>query len=49
LSRPGAGTEVQLSVPGKVAFQTTTPEPLWRWLARWFVAKPRNDISVPRQ
>jgi signal transduction histidine kinase/ligand-binding sensor domain-containing protein len=47
LSRPGAGTEVQLSVPGKVAFQTTTPKPLWRWLARWFVAKPKNDISVP--
>ncbi len=49
LSRPGAGTEVQLSVPGKMAFETTTPKPLWRWLTRWFVAKPKNDISVPRQ
>lgn len=49
LSRPGAGTELQLSVPGKVAFETTTSKPLWRWLTRWFGIKPEGDVSVPRE
>jgi signal transduction histidine kinase/ligand-binding sensor domain-containing protein len=49
LSRPGAGTEVQLTVPGKVAFETTTSKSLWRWLTPWLVAKPKSDISVPKE
>lgn len=48
LSRPGAGTEVQLIVPGKVAFQSTKSKPLWRWLNRWFGARAESDISMPR-
>ena len=35
LSRSGAGTEVQLSVPGKVAFETTTSETLVAVVTRW--------------
>ena len=49
LSRAGAGTEVQLSVPGKVAFESATSKPLWRRLTTWFVAKPKSDISAPRE
>jgi len=49
LSRPGAGTEVQLAVPGKIAFQVTTSKPLWRWLTKWFGAKAESNISIPRQ
>ena len=39
LSRAGAGTEVELSVPGKVAFETTSSEGWWKRLSRWFPAK----------
>ncbi len=49
LSRPGAGTEVQLYVPGKVAFLSPTSMPFGRWLFRWFGGKPKNDISAPRE
>ena len=49
LSRPGAGTEVQLYVPGKLAFVSPTSKPFGRWLIRWFGAKPKNDISAPRE
>ena len=49
LSRPGGGTEVQLYVPGKVAFVSSTSKPFGRWLIRWFGAKPKNDISAPRE
>ena len=47
LSRPGGGTEVQLYVPGKVAFVSTTSKPFGRWLFRWFGAKSKNDSSAP--
>ena len=47
LSRPGAGTEVQLSVSGKVAFEAISSNPLWRWMTRWFGVKPAKDISGP--
>ncbi len=49
LSRPGAGTEVQLSVPDKVAFGTTMFEHWRRRLTRWFDAKPTSDTPVVRQ
>ena len=49
LSRPGAGTEAQLSVPGKIAFETTTSRPVWRWLTTWFGARSKSDISTPRE
>jgi len=49
LSRPGAGTEVQLYIPGNVAFLSPTSKPFGRWLFRWFGAKPKNDISAPRE
>src|SRR5208283_482991 len=49
LSRPGGGTEVQLYVPGKVAFVSPTSEPFGRWLIGWFGVKPKNDISAPRE
>ena len=49
LSRLGAGTEVQLSVPGDIAFETAPSKPLWRWLTKWFNAKVENDISMPRE
>jgi hypothetical protein len=49
LSRPGAGTEMQLYVPGNVAFLSPASKPFGRWLIRWFGAKPKNDISAPRE
>jgi signal transduction histidine kinase len=38
LSAPSAGTEVELSVPGHIAFQVPPSNGLWRWLSK---LKPR--------
>ena len=31
-SRPGAGTEVELSIPGKIAYESQSTPRLWKWL-----------------
>ena len=49
LSRPGAGTEVQLTVPGRVAFETTMSRSSWSWLPNWLGAKPKSDVPTPRE
>jgi signal transduction histidine kinase/ligand-binding sensor domain-containing protein len=43
-SRADAGTEVELSVPGELAFPSLPPGRPWRWLTAWLRRKPR----VPR-
>ena len=48
LSRPGAGTEVQLSVQGTIAFENTAAKPLWHRLKTWFGARSGSDISTPK-
>jgi len=47
LSRPGGGTEVELSVPNKVAFGSGRSEGRWRWLTKWFSVKPASEIPPP--
>lgn len=39
LSRPDSGTEVELRIPGKVAFESSTPRRWFRWWERFFTAK----------
>jgi len=34
LSGASAGTEIELSVPGGVAFEFSSPESRWRWLSK---------------
>src|SRR5262249_25161748 len=38
-SRTGAGTEVALSVPGSVAFQSPSAQSSPKWHARWYLPK----------
>jgi len=33
-SRPKAGTEIELSIPGPIAYRTSTGRPVFRWLRR---------------
>ncbi|HMI53614.1 MAG TPA: two-component regulator propeller domain-containing protein [Candidatus Saccharimonadales bacterium] len=35
LSRADAGTEIELTVPGRIAFESATPSGSQRWLSRW--------------
>jgi len=49
LSRAGAGTEVELSVPGKVAFETTSSEGWWKRLTRWFPGQTGTDVPPSRE
>jgi len=49
LSRAGAGTEVELSVPGKVAFETTSSETWWKRLSRWFSGQAGADVPPSRE
>jgi len=44
LSRPGAGTEVQLSIPGRVAFETV-PDRFSKWLTGLFHRKNEGKSS----
>jgi signal transduction histidine kinase len=41
LSRAVAGTEVELSVPGQIAFKFPAAERRWRWLSRLPLRKAR--------
>lgn len=45
LSRPGAGTEVQLEVPGKVVFETGVAEPWWGRLRKRSSAMPNTPSA----
>jgi signal transduction histidine kinase len=45
LSRAVAGTEVELSVPGKIAFEFRPDDHPARWLSRLYRAKRRNEKS----
>jgi ligand-binding sensor domain-containing protein/signal transduction histidine kinase len=48
LSRINAGTEVQLLIPGKLAFGTPAPTTFWEWLRRLYPWKPQriDDKSI---
>ncbi len=48
LSRAGAGTEVELSVPGKVAFETVFSQGWWKRLTRSLPAKTAADVPPTR-
>lgn len=48
-TRAGAGTEVELSVPGKVAFETTPSEGRWKRLTRWFAGQTGADVPPSRE
>jgi signal transduction histidine kinase len=43
LSRVGGGTEVELSVPGQLAYEFQPDEPTPRWLSRLHRGKNRNE------
>ena len=49
LSRAGAGTEVELSVPGKVAFETVSSQGWSKRLTRWLPAKTAADVPPSRE
>jgi hypothetical protein len=34
LSSPAAGTEIELSVPGRIAFESTHSNNRWEWLSK---------------
>jgi hypothetical protein len=45
LSRPGAGTEVQLEIPGKVVFEADVAGPWWRRLRKRSTAMPNTPSA----
>jgi len=45
LSRPQAGTEIQLSVPGSLAFQDASTSRSWNWLTRLYPEKRRKKLE----
>jgi signal transduction histidine kinase/ligand-binding sensor domain-containing protein len=47
LSRPVAGTEVELSVPGRIAFKHPSPDRRWKWLKRLKLRKVRGMEQNP--
>jgi signal transduction histidine kinase/ligand-binding sensor domain-containing protein len=47
LSRPVSGTEVELSVPGRIAFEFRSGDQSARWLSRFYRGKKRNQKSQP--
>jgi signal transduction histidine kinase len=49
LSRAGAGTEVELTVPGKIAFETTSSESWWKRLIRRVPGKAEADVPPTRE
>ena len=49
LSRPGAGTEVQLSVPGKVAYDRGNPDKSWKRLMTRIGAASRSNFPAAKQ
>ncbi len=49
LSRAGVGTEVELSVPGKVAFEAASSEGWWKRLTRWFAGQTGADVPPSRE
>ena len=49
LSRHGAGTEVQMSVPGKVAYDRGNADKWWKRLVTWIGTASRSNIPAPKQ
>lgn len=49
MSRAGAGTEVQVSIPAKVAFVSTATNGWWRLLTRWLGGKSQTSIPPVRE
>src|SRR6202451_46589 len=49
LSRPGAGTEIELSIPGNVAFESISSDRLPEWLTRLFQGKRKADRQPRRE
>jgi signal transduction histidine kinase len=47
LSRAVAGTEVELSVPGRIAFEFRSVNQFARWISRLYGGKGRNDRTQP--
>jgi signal transduction histidine kinase/ligand-binding sensor domain-containing protein len=48
-TRSSAGTEVALSVPSKVAFETVSSQGWWTWLTRWFPGQTGADVPPSRE
>jgi hypothetical protein len=46
-SRLAAGTEVELTVPGHVAFQSYTSEHPWQWLTRFNPRPAAHEAKKP--
>jgi len=49
LSRTNAGTEVQLSVVGAVAFQDASRGQSWNWLTRLYPQRLRKRVKEPSE
>jgi len=45
----GAGTEVQLSVPGKLAYDRGNPDKWWKRLMPWIEAASQSNIPAAKQ
>jgi signal transduction histidine kinase/ligand-binding sensor domain-containing protein len=43
LSRADAGTEIELSIPGNVAFESVSSDHLWKRITKWFRGKTEAD------
>ena len=48
-SRPGAGTEVQLSVPGRVAYDRADEDDWWKRLVKWIGAAYKSNIPAAKE
>jgi ligand-binding sensor domain-containing protein/signal transduction histidine kinase len=49
LSRPDAGTEIELSIPGRIAFESLPPERFSKWLTGLFRKKNEEKSSDTRR
>jgi len=45
LSRPNAGTEIHLSIPGPLAFQNASTSRSWNWLTRLYPEKRSKNLE----
>jgi ligand-binding sensor domain-containing protein/signal transduction histidine kinase len=45
LSGVDAGTEIELSVPGALAYKDGSSGKFWKWLPRWYPARGRKNLQ----
>jgi ligand-binding sensor domain-containing protein/signal transduction histidine kinase len=48
LSGVDAGTEIELSVPGALAYKEGSAGQFWKWFPRWYPARKRKNLQQPK-